>query len=826
MGFIQNIVERYRQQTVEKNTACEQYIMRIDRAMQEMNGLFTNSLAPVTPEGETQWATCHNDLLINPDVQRIRGAARYGELAAKQTQLRQAVGELKQRIIVHNERVLQMRIQGAYALIGKVEGRELDRQQMACIVKEAHSHLVLAGAGTGKTTTIVGKIKYLIKSGQCNPQDILVLSFTNVSAAEMSQRIDRETGCHINAVTFHKLGINIITKVEGIVPKIFHIDMRKFILEQLRFQMQSEQYLRLLSSYLLNHRIIDRSEFDFRNMKEYTEYLQMNPPTTIGNETVKSYGEMEIANFLAQNNVEYIYEHPYRIDTRTAEYGQYKPDFYLPDYDVYIEYFGVDKNGEVPSYFQGAHGMTASQAYQAAMDWKRRTHRDNGTVMVECYAYERLEGTLLENLARKLTDHRVILSPKSAQELWEQVADGGDTVLDGVVTLLETVMNLIKSNGYTVSGVRRKNGGLHARRNALVLSLAEPIMDAYDSCLKEHGEIDFNDMIRLATRYVEEGKYVNPYKYVIVDEYQDISRSRFNLLDRMRKSADYVLFCVGDDWQSIYRFAGSDINFILNFQQYWGRSETSRIETTYRFTQKLAEISGDFIMRNPAQMRKSIRGTADIPGFAMGEIHAFTDKHAIQFMLEKLDDLPQKSNVFFVGRYSFDVRMLKDNESLVCRYDNVSGQMEVRYPPRPDLQMHFVTAHRSKGLQADYIFILNNKDARMGFPSKIQDAPIVQLLLEKGDQYPNAEERRLFYVALTRAKKKAYILTVEGHESSFVKELRARYGEMFRQEQYSCPLCGGKLLKKTGPYGDFLGCCNYRATGCKYTRSLKKRGIY
>ena len=202
-------------------------------------------------------------MLTSPDVQKTRGAVRFGELSARQTQLRQAVGALKQQIALHNERVLQMRIQNAYVLIGNVEGRKLDRQQMACIVKEAHSHLVLAGAGTGKTTTIVGKIKYLIKSGQCEPKDILVLSFTNASAAEMSQRIDRETGCHIDAFTFHKLGMNIITQVEGICPKIFQQNMRKFIMEQLQLQMRSERYLLLLSSYLLNHRIQARSEFDF-----------------------------------------------------------------------------------------------------------------------------------------------------------------------------------------------------------------------------------------------------------------------------------------------------------------------------------------------------------------------------------------------------------------------------------------------------------------------------------------------------------------------------------------------------------------------------------
>ena len=822
MGFIQNFIDQHKQKAEARNAACNQYIEQIDRATQEIYGLFADPQSAITPEKEAQWFARNSYLLTSPDVQKTRGAVRFGELSARQTQLRQAVGALKQQIVLHNERVLQMRIQNAYVLIGNVEGRKLDRQQMACIVKEAHSHLVLAGAGTGKTTTIVGKIKYLIKSGQCEPKDILVLSFTNASAAEMSQRIDRETGCHIDAFTFHKLGMNIITQVEGICPKIFQQNMRKFIMEQLQLQMRSERYLLLLSSYLLNHRIQARSEFDFQNMAEYQEYLQLNPPTTLGNETVKSYGEMEIANFLAQNNVSYIYEHPYKIDTRSAEYGQYKPDFYLPDYDIYIEYFGINKSGEVPSYFQGSHGMTASQAYQASMDWKRRTHRENGTVMVECFAYEKMEGTLLDNLKQKLTEHGVTLSPKSAQELWEQASSGGGAVLDGVATLIETVINLIKSNGYTIPMVRQMSGGIYAIQNALILSLVEPIFGAYDSCLKDRGEIDFNDMIHLATGYVEAGKYVNPYKYVIVDEYQDISRARYVLLDRMRKSADYALFCVGDDWQSIYRFAGSDIGFILNFQHYWGAAETSRIETTYRFTQKLAEISGNFIMHNPAQMRKSIKGKPDDTGFVLGEINAYTDKYAIQFMVEKLDDLPQKSSVFFIGRYSFDADLLRDNDLLACRYDNVSKQVEVRYRNRPDLQMYFATAHKSKGLQADYIFIINNRNARMGFPSKIQDAPILQLLLEKCDRYPDAEERRLFYVALTRAKKKVFLLTVENQESSFVKELRAQYGEALKQERFSCPVCGGRLQKKSGPYGDFLGCSNYKTTGCKYTKNIMK----
>lgn len=825
MGFIQKMVAKHKERVKVRNEACDNLIAQVDTAIQEINLLFSDSHSFVDPGKEIEWSN-HNASLIADmniiNIQKFKKAKQYKRLLEKQSELYQNANSLKQKISVHNDRVADTKIQNAYNLIGNVEGRKLDKQQMTCIVKDAHNHLVIAGAGTGKTTTVVGKIKFLLKSGKYKPEDILVLSFTNASASEMSQRINQETGCNIDASTFHKLGLNIITKVNGIVPKITQLNLRKFVKEQLLLNMQSDAYLNLLSSYLLYNRVVSKSEFEFKTQSEYEEYLRLNPPTTINNETVKSYGEMDIANFLTQNGIQYIYEHPYKVDTRTSEYGQYNPDFYLPEYDIYIEYFGINKNGEVPSYFKGVNGMTATQTYQASMKWKRETHSANDTVLIECYAYEKFDGVLLENLKEKLIEKDVKLTPKTTKELWEQVSADGDSILDGVIELFETVINLIKSNGYTIAIVRQLNiGNSNAQNNNMVLSLLEPIFNAYCNYLSEHKEIDFNDMINMATKYVEQGKYVSPYKYVIVDEYQDISKARYSLLCSMRESNDYDLFCVGDDWQSIYRFAGSDIGYILNFEQYWGSSEISKIETTYRFTQKLIEISGNFIMQNPVQIKKSIKGKNDTVGFALGEISGYTDKFAIEFMAKKLEDLPRDSSVFFIGRYSFDAKLLSDSGLFECRYNNVSGFVEVKYRKRTDLKMNFITAHKSKGLQADYIFIINNKKSRMGFPSKIQDAAILNLLLDNCDQYPYAEERRLFYVALTRAKKKAFLVTVKNQESEFAMELKERYGEELKREQWECPLCGGRLLKKSGPYGEFYGCSNYRSLGCKYKRNIK-----
>lgn len=825
MNIIQKILEAHNKKVKQRNKKCDELISLISDAISEVILLFEYKQDFIEPSREVDWYSSNSNLIneLNSDtIKKLKGAKHYKKLLLKQSELNELKSSLKIQISKHNEQVANEKIPSAYELIGDVEGRQLDKQQMACIVKEVHNHLVIAGAGTGKTTTVVGKIKYLLKTRKCAPEDILVLSFTNASATEMSERIAKETGCDIEASTFHKLGLNIITKVNGCVPKITQLSLRKFVKEQLQVNMQSDVYLNKLSSYLLYNKVVAKSEFDFKTQAEYEEYLHLNPPTTIKNEWVKSYGEMDIANFLTQNGVEYIYENPYAVDTRTSEYAEYKPDFYLPKYDIYIEYFAINKEGEVPAYFKGRNGKSATQAYRESMEWKRQTHKSNNTCMIECYAYEKFDGILLDSLKKKLESNSVVLKPKTAKELWEQVASEGESVLDGLIELFETVINLIKSNAYTIEEVRKlniNNSNIHT--NDVILYLIEPIFNAYCSYLKEHEEIDFNDMINLAKQYVEQGEFVSPYKYVIVDEYQDISKARFALLESMRRTNYFDLFCVGDDWQSIYRFAGSDIGFILNFERYWGPTEISKIETTYRFSKQLIEISGNFIMQNPEQIKKSIIGKSADTGFALGEINGYTDKYAIEFMIKKLDDLPRNSSVFFIGRYSFDAKLLSDNGLLRCQYNNQAGFVEVRYGKRSDLKMNFITAHKSKGLQADYIFIINNKKSRMGFPSKIQDAAILELLLENCDKYPNAEERRLFYVALTRAKVKTYIVTVEGQESEFAMELKSRYSEELKKEKFTCPWCGGRLLKKSGPYGEFWGCSNYQTQGCKYKRHIK-----
>ncbi len=828
--FFENVENKKTDSTSKKKTdlletECNALYEELNMAIGAANSYFANPNLYIDVATADFWINKYSGLSSKIDrknISRFKRCSKRKELEQKALVFSGITRSLRFDIISHNEKLAERQIEEGYRLIGNIEGRKLDKQQMLSIVKPSTNHLIIAGAGTGKTTTIIGKIKYLLKLGVYRPEDILVLSFTNASATEMSERINKETECNIAASTFHKLGLEIIKAVEGKVPKIYSKPVSLFVREQLNILIRNPEYLNKLCGYAMYYRNVMRSESDFSTLEEYYDYLSVNAPTTLKKEPVKSYGEVDIANFLYQNQIRYEYESSYKFDTNTEEYGQYHPDFYLPDYDLYIEYFGIDRAGNVADYFKGRDGLSATESYQAGIEWKRETHATMNTSMVECYWYEKTENTLLTNLADKLKKMNVILNPLSSEKLWEQISDENNRLIDGIIELFGTVIALTKSNNYSFEQLEQIAASYRdAGSNLYILSLIKPIYYAYTEILKKNNEIDFSDMINKAASYVREGKYVNPYKYVIVDEYQDISKARFSLLTELRKSAPYELFCVGDDWQSIYRFAGSDINFIVDFENYWGPTEVGKIETTYRFTNSLIDISSRFIMQNPRQLKKAIHGMSPDIRFSMGQINGYSEKAAIQFMVERLNDLPQNSTVFFLGRYSFDSDLLKNNQDLHIRYDNTTNDIVVTYHKRQDLKMKYMTAHKSKGLQADYVFIINNKDSRMGFPSKIQDSSIMDLLLEKAEIYPYAEERRLFYVALTRARVKVFLVTWDNHESVFAKELINRYSDELKTEKYVCPECGGRLLKKSGPYGEFFGCSNYGKTGCTYKRKIK-----
>lgn len=711
----------------------------------------------------------------------------------------------------------------AYSKLFKnIEGRALDDQQIECIVKDDVNNLVIAGAGSGKTTTIVGKVKYLLEKDKYKPEELLVLSFTNASASEMKERISKETKADIDVMTFHKLGKEIIAAAEEKQPDLTSILLHKFVNETFKKKMDNDNFKKLILDYFLSYIKEYKSQFEFKNKGEYYKYLRDNDIVTFMGEKVKSYQEMEIANFLFINNIKYEYERKYEILTSDMNYSQYHPDFYLPDYKIYIEHFGIDKSGNVPSYFKGKDGKSAKETYNDGIAWKRNIHKQNNTILVETYSYEKENDVLITNLKKKLLKYNVVFKELSDDEKFKIINEKSKLTESALANLISTFICLIKANSYSINDIENKNqliySGFNRIRNSKFINIVKYIYDEYEYQLSANREIDFNDMINKATGYVKNNMFNKKYSYIIVDEFQDISYSRYNLIKSIKDKNKSKLFCVGDDWQSIYRFAGSDINFFTKFNEYFGETETSHIETTYRFPQSIIDISSRFILKNNQQISKNLHSFNSSKEKSFELVYSENQSGLKNELKNKLIRIPRDSSVLLIGRYNDDIRYYLDDE-ISCKVDHHTNKKCLIYNRRRDLNIEFMTAHSSKGLQADFIFIINNTSGSMGFPSKINDDSVINLVLQKQEKYPFAEERRLFYVALTRAKKFVYILVNSSSKSVFIKEIEEEFSLSSDAKVFMCPECEtGKLVVRSGKYGDFYGCSNYPM--CKHTEKI------
>lgn len=737
-------------------------------------------------------------------------------------------------------------------LLSDVEGKSLDTQQRNAVVVNEDNNLIIAGAGSGKTLTIAGKVQYLTKRLRVNPKEILLISFTRKSADEMAERIQKKMDILLPVKTFHKLGLDIIAESTNEKPSIFGLSQKEILQLLSSFisdAKSNDTYFNNLIDFLAYYLKPYKDIHDFKSDAEHQNYLKeqklegykiVKKKTKDGvdikyRERFKSQEEVLIANFLFRNNIEYKYEESYQYKTASKKFGQYKPDFYLPDYNIYIEHFGIDENNNVPSWFKGKEGISAKQVYNEGIAWKRNEHQFNGTTLVETYSWEQKKGVLLSSLKNKLEEKDVEFNPMSDDELWDYIQENTPEDIDTFTQLLNTFLVLFKSNNESINNLLFRAKKEDNQRATLFLKLFEPILKNYENYLKEHNEIDFSDMINMATTLISNTQFSSPFKYIIIDEFQDISQSRYHLIKALLdQKPNTKLFCVGDDWQSIYRFAGSDIGVFTGFSEYFETStisgfkrktNKSYIEHTYRFDNKLIDLSSNFILKNPNQIEKSLKSNKQSKLNPL-TIHKYNDSErngneAHKALNKALDVINKKEkdnkvSILLLGRYDFERRIIDDSSHITKQYNKLLNRYDYIYKETHNLKINFLTVHTSKGLEADYIIILNGNSGTYGFPSEISDDPLLNFLLSKADQFPNGEERRLFYVAMTRAKKHVHILSSYEYPSKFVTEIEAN-------EPITSLKCGwcdnGKLIERKGPYGYFYACNNFHY--CNYTKKIE-----
>ena len=317
------------------------------------------------------------------------------------------------------------------------------------------------------------------------------------------------------------------------------------------------------------------------------------------------------------------------------------------------------------------------------------------------------------------------------------------------------------------------------KQNLTQLEELKVLASQYEEHLKKNHSIDFAGLLEEATSRINP---IYTYDYVIIDEYQDISPLEYLLIRSLRELRAFKLFCVGDDWQTIYQFAGSEISLILNFEKCWGETSRFKIEQTYRFPEKLAKLSGRFIMHDRTQLRKQIRGVLVYGEDQIVEINGPSERTDLNSLYFFFLNMPEHASVFLIGRYNFDIKKISRCEFL--SFEISEEKVLISMHERPDLRISFLSAHKSKGLQADYVLIINCRNTVLGFPSRMKENDVYSIVREiaiqrLGQRKINkktcekfSEERRLFYVAMTRARKRILFLTVQEKESPFILELR------------------------------------------------------
>ena len=707
-----------------------------------------------------------------------------------------------------NEAFVANELLRSRTLFDTIEARPLTDEQRNAVVYDDRRNLVVAAAGSGKTSVIVAKAGWLIRRGFRRPSEVLLLAFARDARNEMKERIHRRIGAAaargVTVRTFHSLGLAIIGQAAGRKPQL----ARAAQSERALFDLIRNIVAVLLVDGEISARLLEwfrdrfapyKSEHEFNNWGEYWNYIRAYDIRSLKGEQVKSYEECEIANFLYLNGIAYEYEAPYEHDTATSQKRQYQPDFYLPEHGIYIEHFGINAEGKTAPFVH-------ADEYRKGMDWKRQLHAEHGTVLIETFSHEHAEGKLIRNVERKLAARGVTFSPLPQEEVFAVLEKQGK--VDPFTRLLATFLQHFKGARLSFDELAQRVDRADDRRRAeAFLTLFQPVYERYQSTLAETGTIDFHDMINRATDLVESGRYRSPFGYILIDEFQDISPSRARLLKALLDAKPGAqLFAVGDDWQAIYRFGGSDIAIMRQFEARFGEYQRIDLETMFRTCDRIASVATGFVLRNPAQIWKEVRPMhkADGPAVHLG----LPVQHGHSLLGEALDRIAEHaagyggtSTVLLLGRY----RHLKPrNMSHLAR----------RYPR---LRFTYMTVHRSKGLEADYAVVLGLRAGKHGFPAEIADDPLLDLVLSVPESLPNAEERRLLYVAITRARRQVYLLADGGPPSAFAHELiRAKYDitvfGRLPERDVLCPKCKeGRLEKRESRRGAgiFFGCSNY-----------------
>jgi len=662
-----------------------------------------------------------------------------------------------------------------------------NERQKEAITTEDLRVLVLAGAGSGKTKTLLQRIQYLIDKKEVRPSEILGITFTRAAANEMTDRliISADNSGQYEAVvndvqlpkyettkirrsyiskhkwisgltirTFHSLCYYILRTyganefdnkfrilldsknetdeefINATAPEIASEVMQKVLIEKCK----SNAYLLDIKRYILDYYV------DKRHLKDETREkinFYSKDFTTLDGTKVSSKSEQYIADWLYRHSIKYQYEPSFKGEKFT-----FKPDFFIPAANLYIEHIS-DKS----------YPMTdkLSEFSRAGVHWVQTYDSITKDSSLFNYELDRIFAGLLP----KNYHEKVVLN------FTEELKGYMGYVKDYIIQVLR-VMDMIKAEGLSVEVIRNNSSNDQHERVRSFFNLALPLIEDYRSYCVDKSYLDFNDLISTTISLCKNNPDIlemlqSTYKYILVDEFQDVNNLQVDLLNLILTPGSH-LFCVGDDWQSIYGFRGSNVNYIIEFQKHFPGSKVIKLDTNYRSTANIVDASNEVIKFNKFKVEKEIfalkKSSAKICVFAGSSIED-NARFAVQ----------EVSKLYADGFSLDDILFLYRRTKMVEQYREEFRNNGIKLKGR--------TIHGAKGLEARIVFIIGLTEGAGGFPDIWLMDRIYQTIKKSDVNLLMEEERRLFYVALTRAKDKVYLLTEKGIESRFLNEIPA-----------------------------------------------------
>ncbi len=678
----------------------------------------------------------------------------------------------------------------------------LDKSQREAIICDEDNLLVLSGAGSGKTTTISAKVKYLIDIKNVKPDKICVITFTKKAKEELDYKINKLFNANVDIYTFHSLGLKIIKyyyknkDIDIIDEKGQYKIICDYIKNNLfknkeKFNLFFEAF-KNKTSFSEEYKLFD-NYYDYHNYMYKRKYINSNTTMdnyikeqakrrrnylkTLNGEYCKSKEEVDIANFLYLNNIDYQYEKSYK---KLDNLKIYKPDFYIEQNNNYnyIEHFGIDKINETNNHYTKEELTN----YLKNMKLKESYHKKEKIEDLFIITYSKVLGkkNYLSVLKDSLIKKGYVLSKKDNDLVYERLKDTSeDKYINNFVNrIVIPFISYFKRSNYKLEEfmkIKTDNDLLNKQ-----IKVISDIYLNYESKLREKNLIDFEDMVNISYKvmpYVKEKNLGVDYKYIIIDEYQDVSMQRFNLTKRIEELFKSKIIAFGDDYQTIFGFSGSRIDLMTEFKNYLTDAKQIPIPNVYRNSQELIDVATKFINKNSKQIKKKLISNKRLINPI--ELYIYNDSNYINTNINKsiilsniLDKIylsNNKSNVLLLERYNNDIDTILNHELFIRK-----NHESIIYKKHEDMKIDYLTIHKSKGLEYDNCILINAIDDKYGFPSKIEDEEIIKLLKPKIEEnifYP--EERRLFYVAMTRTKNKLYILVPKSKTSSFIREIES-----------------------------------------------------